>query len=94
MKYFIAVLALTLLSSCASTGIVQLEQDTYMISKKKAKVGFVTAAEEKAYVYKEANKFCSEQGKAVETINIEMRNSGFGRQASATLEFKCVELET
>ena len=90
MKYIALILGLTLIAGCGSTGIVKLEQDTYMISQKQAKVGFVSAAEEKAYVYKEANNFCGEQGKEVETIKLETRNSGFGRQASAMLEFKCV----
>jgi len=78
------------LSACGSTGIVKLEADRYMISEKNAKVGFVSAAEEKASVYKQANDFCSAQGKEVQTIDLQMTNSGFGRQASASLDFRCI----
>jgi hypothetical protein len=73
-------------SGCGSTGIVKLEENRYMISEKSAKIGFVNAAEEKAAVYQEANTFCSKQGKEVKTLNLEMRNSGLARSASATLE--------
>ena len=62
-----------------------------MVSVKNAKVGFVSAAEEKAEVYREANAFCSRSNQSVETINLEMRDSGALKSASATLEFKCVE---
>ncbi len=62
-----------------------------MVSVKSAKVGFVNAAEEKVEAYKEANIFCQKQDKEVETINLELRDSGFAKSASATLEFKCVE---
>ncbi|NVE01133.1 hypothetical protein HUX62_24210 [Massilia sp. BJB1822] len=61
-----------------------------MVSEKNAKIGFVTASEEKASVYRQANEYCAQQGKEVKTLNLDMRNSGFGKQASATLEFKCV----
>jgi hypothetical protein len=79
-----------MLSACGSTGIVKLEADRYMISEKNAKVGFVSAAEEKASVYREANKFCSGLGKEVQTLDLQMIDSGLGRQASASLEFKCI----
>ena len=88
-KYILILICLTTFSSCSSTGIVKLEKDTYMVSEKSAKVGFVSAAEEKAAVYKQANEFCSKQSKEVETVKLEMRDSGAFKQASATLEFKC-----
>ncbi|QUX98186.1 hypothetical protein C0J08_15105 [Marinomonas sp. CT5] len=62
-----------------------------MVSVKSAKVGFVSAAEEKADAYQEANEFCAKQNKSVETSNLEMRDSGLMQSASATLEFKCVD---
>ncbi|GAC27871.1 conserved hypothetical protein [Glaciecola pallidula DSM 14239 = ACAM 615] len=64
-----------------------------MVSVKSAKVGFVNAAEEKAEAYKEANTFCQKQNKEVETINLELRDAGLAQSASATLEFKCVEVD-
>jgi hypothetical protein len=91
MRYFLVILAFGLLSGCGSTGVVQMEPNKFMVSVKKAKVGFVTAAEEKANVYRQANEFCASRNKSVETINLEAIGSGSFRQASATLEFRCVE---
>lgn len=94
MRKTLAISALIwLISGCGSTGIVKLEDNKYMISEKNAKVGFVNAAEEKASVYQQANAFCAKQGKQVKTLDLELRNSGFGRSASATLEFSCIKPE-
>lgn len=90
MKKSIYCLYFTVLVSCGSTGIVRLEQDVYMISEKNAKVGFVSADEEIASVYRAANDFCSQQEKEVETVELRTRDSGLARQASATLEFRCI----
>ena len=90
MRNLAIILITLLLASCGSTGVVKMGANTYMVSVKNAKVGFVSAAEEKAEVYKEANAFCSRNNQSVETINLEMRDSGALKSASATLEFKCV----
>lgn len=81
---------LLVLAACGTTGVVKLEPGRYMVSVKNAKIGFVSAAEEKANAYKQANQFCAEQRKEVETISLETTPSGLARQASATLEFRCV----
>jgi hypothetical protein len=87
----IAVLALgSFLSACGTTPVVKLEENRYMVSRKAAKIGFVSSAEERAVVYRLANEHCAREGKEVKTLNLEERPSGFARQASATLEFECV----
>jgi hypothetical protein len=91
MKSYIVILTIFFLSACSNTGVIQMENNKYMVSVKNAKVGFVNAAEEKAEAYQEANAFCKKQQKSVETINIELRDSGAFQSASATLEFKCVQ---
>ena len=91
MKQGIIILTICFLSACSNTGVIKMENNKYMVSVKNAKIGFVNAAEEKAEAYQEANIFCEKQHKDVETINIELRNSGALRSASATLEFRCVE---
>jgi hypothetical protein len=80
-----------ILVGCGSTGVVKPEENRYMVSRKAAKIGFVSAAEEKAVVYRQANEFCIVMGKEVKTLDIQERGSGFARQASATLEFSCVD---
>ena len=48
----VVILTSLFLAACGSTGIVKLEKNKYMISQKNAKFGFVSAADEKAHVYK------------------------------------------
>lgn len=78
------------LFGCASTGIVPMDKDTYLISKKSPQVGFGPPVGIKGEVYTEANAFCSKDGKAVETIKLDQTNAGFGRAAAVSLQFKCV----
>lgn len=89
MKKWLVILTLVL-TGCTSTGIVPMDKDTYMVSKRSAQIGFGPAVGAKADVYREANEFCREQNRKVETVNLEMTDSGFGRPASASLQFRCV----
>jgi outer membrane lipoprotein SlyB len=85
-------LAITLVG-CASTGVVQTDGDKYMIAKKSPQVGFGPPIGVRAEVYQEANEFCGKQNKSVETVNLELTNSGFGRAAAVNLEFRCKNKE-
>jgi hypothetical protein len=89
MKPWPVILAL-ILSGCASTGIVPMDNDTYMVAKRSAQVGFGPADAAKANIYREANEFCAKQNKKLETVKLEMTDSGFARPASASLSFRCV----
>jgi len=75
---------------CASTGVVPMDKGTYMIGKRDAQIGFGPPIAAQADVYREANTFCAKQNKNVETIKLELTDSGFGRPASASLHFRCV----
>jgi hypothetical protein len=66
-----------------------MDNDTYMIAKRSAQAGFGPPVGAKAAVYKEANNFCEKQGKTVETISLEVTDSGFARPGSVTLQFRC-----
>jgi hypothetical protein len=83
----ILMLALT---GCSSTGVVPMDRDTYMLSERSAQVGFGPADGAKADIYREANEFCAKQNKKVETVSLQMTDSGFARPASASLQFRCV----
>jgi hypothetical protein len=87
-RYYVGIIFL--LSACSSTGIVPMDKDTYMVSKRSAQVGFGPANGARADLYEEANAFCAKQNKAIETVNLEMTDSGFARPASASLQFRCV----
>lgn len=90
MRILLIIVVVTLIG-CVSTGVVPMDKGTYMVSKRDAQVGFGPPVAAKADVYREANDFCVKQGKKVETIDFQGTNSGFGRPASASLHFKCVE---
>ena len=86
----LSLLLVVLLAGCASTGVVQMEKDTYLIAKKGPQVGFGPPIGVKGEVYSEANAFCSKDGKSVETIKADETNSGFAKSAAFSLEFRCV----
>ncbi len=91
MRIFLNLVILIALFGCASTGIVPIDNGTYMVSKRSAQVGSGPPVGAKADVYREANDFCAQMGKKVETIDFQGTDSGFARPASASLQFKCVE---
>jgi hypothetical protein len=66
-----------------------MDAGIYMIAKRSAQIGFGPPDGVKADVYKEANDFCSNQGRVVETIKLEMTNSGLARPGNVSLQFKC-----
>jgi len=78
------------LVACADTGIVPMDKDTYLISKKSPQVGFGPPIGIKGDAYAEANDFCNKTGKAVKTIKLEETDSGFARAAAVSLEFRCI----
>jgi len=88
MKYIIILLALMFVA-CSSTGIVRMDSGTYMVSKRSAQAGFGPPVGARADVYREANDFCAKEKKKVETINLEMIDSGFARSGSVSLRFRC-----
>lgn len=87
----IAATVLGLLAGCASTGVVTVDQGTYMISKQSAAGMFGTPEGVKADIYREANEFCAARGQSVETVKAETKHAiPFTRQGSASLTFRCV----
>lgn len=86
----LSVFAILALTACSSTGVVPMNKDSFLISKKSAQVGFGPPIGIKGEVYTEANEFCRQDGKAVETLKYEETNSGFARSAAVALEFRCV----
>jgi hypothetical protein len=86
----IALASSVLVASCASSGVMTVDKDTYMIAKRSAQLGFGPPVAATAYVYKEANAFCANQNKIVETVTLDPVDSGFGRPSSATLKFRCI----
>ena len=88
VQMFLIILSL-LFFGCASTGVVPMDAGTYMIAQRSAQAGFGPPDGVKAKVYKEANDFCSQENKQVETIDLQVTNSGFGRPGNVSLTFRC-----
>ena len=90
MRPLLVLLLCVGLAGCASTGVVPMDKDTFMIAKRSPQLGFGQPIGAKADVYREANEFCAKQNKKVETVDFNMQNSGFGRPGSVSLQFRCV----
>ena len=92
MKKLILILSALFIISCTSTGVVPIGSGTYMISKKAAGCGFSSAEGTKADLYIEANQYCMQNQKQLETVNVVTRDGvPFVRCASAELQFRCVK---
>jgi hypothetical protein len=83
-------LLLLALTGCASTGVVPMDKGTYLIAKKSPQVGFGPPIGIKGEAYTEANEYCAKEGKLVETLKLDQTDSGFGRAAAVSLEFRCI----
>lgn len=75
---------------CASTGIVPIGKDTYMVSKQSA-TGYESAVGNKGQVLVEANKFCTRQGLVMVLVSLNTKDGVPGRSyATAELVFRAV----
>ena len=93
MDFRCALLAIAVvgLVGCSSGGPVKMGHDTYLLTKKSAGCGFSGGEGSKAALLREANAFCADQGKDIETIEAHAKNGvPFVRCASAEIQFKCV----
>ncbi|MBN7819867.1 hypothetical protein [Bowmanella yangjiangensis] len=88
MRYIFA-LSVLLLTACSSTGVVPMDDSVFMIAQRSAQVGFGPPDGVKADVYKEANAFCSKTDQKVETVKLDITDSGFAKPGNVSLEFRC-----
>jgi hypothetical protein len=88
---FVSVIAIISISGCASrSGVVSMGNETYYVSVRSPQISFGPPITQKAEVFKQANQYCEEQGKKLETVDLKEVNQIFGRHASAQLTFRCV----
>lgn len=90
-KTLIAALAASTIAGCASTGVIPVDQDSYMIGKKDGTPGLGVSLSNKAAVYKEANEFCRAEGLEVLTLTVTTTPSMPAQLGSTELHFKCVQ---
>ncbi len=89
MKKLLTVFFLGI-AGCSSTGIIPMDQDSYMIGKKDGTPGLGVSLSNKAEVYREANDFCRAKGLEVKTLQLTTIPARPAQLGSTELHFKCV----
>lgn len=86
-----ALIALFFIGCAANTGVVQIGKDAYMVSRQAAS-GFSGSGTLKAEAFREANKFCINQGKSLQVINTSEAQPPyvFGNFPKAEVQFMCL----
>ncbi len=79
-----------ILAGCASTGVIPVDSDSYMIGKKDGAPGLGVSLSNKADVYREANDFCRAKGLEVKTLQVTTIPARPAQLGSTELQFKCV----
>jgi uncharacterized protein YceK len=85
------LISATLISGCAgvTNETVPTGRGTYLIARH-GTMGWSSAGAQKAKALQEAAAFCQTQGKDFETVSDRETDSGFGKIASAEIEFRCI----
>jgi len=78
------------IAGCQSTGVIPMDQDSYMIGKKDGSPGLGVSLTNKAEVYREANTFCHSKGLEVMTLRVTTTPSMPAQLGATELQFKCV----
>ena len=78
-----------MLGGCQSTGVIPMDQDSYMIGKKDGAPGLGVSLSNKAEVYQEANAFCRQKGLEVKTLHVTTTPARLGQLGSTELQFRC-----
>jgi hypothetical protein len=89
MKYILMSSIAIMLAGCASTGVVPIGQDTFMISKQGAG-GFVSVGSLKADIFQEASAYCISKKQTFQVVNTRDQPAGFGRPPEAEVQFMCL----
>lgn len=76
-----------ILASCASTGVIQMAKNHYMISDSNSL--YSNGGRVFQDILKEADVYCAKQDKTVKVINYKIENGTSFSDASAQLEFTC-----
>jgi len=92
MRIIFSIVLVMLLGGCASSGVVPIGKDTFMISDK-ASNGYTPAGSLKANIYREGAAYCANQGKEFQPLHEQwvegVPNSW--KWASAEIQFRCLD---
>jgi len=90
-KIILSIVVFIIISSCSSTGVIPMSQDSYFIGKKDGSPGVGVSLNNKAKVYQEANIFCNKKNLEALTLRETVTPAAPGRLGSTELHFKCVQ---
>ncbi len=89
-KLLLTLTATALLTACAGvTDVIPIGKDTYMIASRGV-MGWSSSQEEKALAFQKAGKYCNSLGKELQPVNTNETAGGYGRIASAEVQFRCL----
>lgn len=86
MKKVIWAVAITL-TGCVSTGVKELDDNHYMISKQDWMA--YTGGQVKVEIFKEARDFCMSKGKKMKLMGQQSQDYALGSSAGAEIQFTC-----
>jgi hypothetical protein len=86
MKHVVVLLAV-ILAGCVSTGVKELDDNHFMISKQDWMA--YTGGQVKVEIFKEARDFCAAKGKKMKLIGQQSQDYAIGASAGAELQFSC-----
>ena len=92
IRAILCAVLITLICSCASTGVIPLGQNTYYLGKKDGSPGIGVSLENKAAVYKEAAEFCASQKLEMKVLKETVTGAVPARLGSTEIEFSCVPI--
>jgi hypothetical protein len=75
---------------CASTGVIKMGENYYMLGKKDGAPGLGISLSNKAAVYSEANEFCARQSLELQVIREVVLPARPAQLGSTEIQFKCV----
>jgi hypothetical protein len=91
MQRLLVIMLALVLGACASTGVIPMDRDSFVIVKKRGAPGIGMPLEVKAEVYAEANQFCTAKNKQVNTIQVDMMPAMPGQLGQVSLQFTCID---
>ena len=90
MKTFLLLLIAIMLTGCISSGVIPMDRNSYMITKRSARLGIGMPFGTQADVYEEANEYCGKSLQVVHTLSLQLEESMPASPGSVTLHFSCV----
>ncbi len=87
MKKILYIMIGFTLVGCASSGVLKIGENHYMISDSNSL--YSNGGNVLQDILKEANEYCSDQGKKVEIIHYKIENSTNFSNAAAQIDFTC-----